>query len=1086
MRKHLALLSVLLSPLLIPVASAAPNENVLSLAGTWSFRIDRKDIGRQEKWYEAELPDRIPLPGSMTQAGLGDDITVDTPWTGRVQDRSWFEDSKYAKYREPGHVKVPFWLTPVKYYVGPAWYSREVIIPSAWAGKRIVLSLERCHWQTQVWVDGKEAGTCDSLAVAHTYNLTKLLPPGTHRLTIRVDNTVRIDVGVDAHSVSDHTQTNWNGIVGDIELRATDPVRIEDIQVYPNAKARSVLVLVTVGNSNGTSVDGTITLQAASAWPDQKQVFKPKEVLFKSDETRTQVQIDYHLRGSRLWDEFSPSVYTLTATVASGEMRHSRSVDFGLRELGREGTQFTLNGRKTFIRGTLECCIFPLTGYPPTDVDSWMRIYKIARAHGLNQLRFHSWCPPEAAFVAADRMGFMNQIECCVWTRVGDDPKTDNWIKTESDRILKAYGNHPSFCFLVHGNEPSGDNQKRFLGDLVNYWKGKDARRLYSSSSGWPAIPENQYQVTPEPRVYRWGESLNCRLNKRPPETTTDYREFIGKYDVPVVSHEIGQWCVYPDFSEIAKYTGVTRAYNFEIFRDGLREAGMLDQAHDFLIASGKLQTLCYKEDIESALRTPGMGGCVLLDLHDFPGQGTALVGVLNPFWDSKGYVTPEEYHRFCCETVPLARLKKRIFTADETFHAELEIAHFGPAPIENAVIAWKLADDRGQTVASGTLPKRSIPIGNGTSLGEISASLSGVSAACKLVLTVAVKDTPYLNTWDVWVYSPKVETAVPAGVVLAQELNDETLAALQRGGKVLLVPRKGSVVGDARGRVPPGFTSIFWNTAWTRRQPPHTLGILCDPKHPALAGFPTEFHSNWQWWDLIAHSQIMILKDLPAELRPIVQVIDDWVTNRRLALAFEGRIGSGKLLVCGMDIVNDLDSRPVSRQMRHALLQYMQGEQFAPKHELAPAALKAMLSAVRYEVIKVDSEAGGNPGFDAVDGSAETIWHTPFGRAVTDYPHEIQLKLEKPTGVEGIRYLPRQDQGNGWISEYEIYLSQDGKDWGQPAAAGTFPKGKKEQQILLPAPVQAQYLRFAAKKGFDGQKYAAIAELSVIEEPAK
>ena len=132
------------------------------------------------------------------------------------------------------------------------------------------------------------------------------------------------------------------------------------------------------------------------------------------------------------------------------------------------------------------------------------------------------------------------------------------------------------------------------------------------------------------------GAGLSSRINAKPPETVSDYTESISKFDVPVISHEIGQWCVYPNFNEMKKYTGVLKPRNFEIFRETLEENQMLDQANDFLVASGKLQTLCYKEDIESALRTPGFGGFQLLDLHDFPGQGTALIGVLDPFWEEK------------------------------------------------------------------------------------------------------------------------------------------------------------------------------------------------------------------------------------------------------------------------------------------------------------------------------------------------------------------------------------------------------------------------------------------------------------------
>ena len=238
-----------------------------------------------------------------------------------------------------------------------------------------------------------------------------------------------------------------------------------------------------------------------------------------------------------------------------------------------------------------------------------------------------------------------------------------HWLYREAERILKAYGNHPSFMLMPYGNEPGGKKAGAWLAQWVTHWRAADSRRLYTSGSGWPQLPENQFHVTPDPRIQAWGDGLNSRINAKAPETTTDYRDYISQRSVPVISHEIGQWCVYPNFKEIPKYTGYLKPKNFEIFRDRLQANGLGALAQKFLLASGRLQALCYKEDIESALRTPGMGGFELLDLHDFPGQGTALVGVLDPFWEEKGYITAKEYSRFCNATVPLARLSKRVFT---------------------------------------------------------------------------------------------------------------------------------------------------------------------------------------------------------------------------------------------------------------------------------------------------------------------------------------------------------------------------------------------------------------------------------------
>jgi hypothetical protein len=385
-------------------------------------------------------------------------------------------------------------------------------------------------------------------------------------------------------------------------------------------------------------------------------------------------------------------VYELTAVLkeAEAEVTDTFRTAFGMREFTREGRKLLINGQSVFLRGTLECAIFPKTGYPATTEEEWARIFKICRAHGLNHMRFHSWCPPKAAFTAADKAGFYLQVECSSWanqsTTIGDGKPFDQYLYEESERMVREYGNHPSFCMLVYGNEPRGRNQNAFLGDFVTYWKNKDNRRIYTSGAGWPILDVNDYLSTPEPRIQRWGEGLKSIINAEPPRTDYDWSDFVNQHPQPVVSHEIGQWCVYPNFKEIDKYDGPVKARNFEIFRDMLTDQGMAQLADSFLLASGKLQALCYKADIEAALRTPEMGGFQLLDLHDFPGQGTALVGVLDAFWDEKGYITPEAYSRFCNSTVPLARMKKRIFTNAETFAATVEVAHYGEKPLSNYI----------------------------------------------------------------------------------------------------------------------------------------------------------------------------------------------------------------------------------------------------------------------------------------------------------------------------------------------------------------------------------------------------------------
>jgi len=907
-----------------------PSLSAIDLSGIWKF-----GLGDASSPSDAPPLDKtLRLPGSLQEQGFGDAVALDTKWTGQIVDPSWYTSDRFARYREPGNLKIPFWLQPEKHYTGAAWYQRDIDIPEAWNGLRLVVNLERVHIQTTLWLDDREIGSKNTPGAPHSYDLGTAVKPGRHRLTLRVDNRLYVDVGENAHSVSDHTQTNWNGIIGRIELNATSPVWIEDAQVYPDVSGRKALIRVSIGNAKGMAGKGVLSSGDVTT-----------DVSWNLERSEAQIIVPLG-PDAGLWDEFSPVLHRLTLRLSGDGADHAREITFGLREVGVNGTQITVNGRKIFLRGTLECAVFPKTGYPPTDLAEWRRIYSICRDYGLNHVRFHSWCPPEAAFAAADELGFYLQVECSAWAKLGSGEPVDAWLYDEARAIIKAYGNHPSFLLMAYGNEPGGEHHRDYLAKWVENWKKEEPRRLHTSAAGWPSLPVNQFDNIPDPRVQGWGERLLSAINFLPPTTVGDFAHFVDKTPRPIVSHEIGQWCVYPDFSEIPKYTGLLKAKNFEIFREWLEANHMGDQARNFLHASGKLQVLCYREDIESALRTKGFGGFQLLSATDFPGQGTALVGWLNPFWENKGYTTPGEFRRFNNSTVLLARIERRIFSTRDTLCAEIEVAHFETRPTENARPYWKLVGDDGKIHASGELPAKTLPVDNGIPLGSIEVNLRNLPAPAKYRLVVGLTGTVFENDWEIWVYPVAVRSRPRPGQDV-QIIRDweYVLDQSKKETRVLFLP----VSGVFRNNVTLGFSSIFWNTSWTKRQSPHTLGILCDPAHPALAGFPTESHSNWQWWELIQGASTLVFNHLPREVRPIVQIIDDWNTNRRLGLLFEVRLGKCRVMLsginlAGLDLSGGMHLRHVARQFRQSLLDYMASDAFDPRYQIEQVDLGRVL----------------------------------------------------------------------------------------------------------------------------------------------
>lgn len=918
------------------------NNSIIDLKGKWAFAMDEKELGITDKWFASKLSDSIILPGSMVENLKGYDITLKTQFTGSIYDSSWFFNPRMEKYRQPENLKMPFWLTQLKHYSGLAWYQKEVTIPASWNGEHISLNLEHPHFITRLWIDNTEIGTQNSMTVPHVYNLTEVLKPGKHIISIRIDNRLKsMDVGTNSHSVTDHTQGNWNGMVGNLQLQSRPLIYFDDIQVYPNLKTKTALVKIKVLNESGAASQAKITLTAHSFNSKTNHTVAPVEFLITANDKENVYEATLAMGDSmQTWDEFSPALYKMKASLISNQQIDTRDVEFGMREITIAGKYFYVNGNKTVLRGTVENALFPLTGYPPMDVASWERVFKICKSYGLNHMRFHSYCPPEAAFKAADRIGIYLQPEGPSWpnhsTQLGRGLPIDVYLMDETKRMSKEYGNYASFTFMASGNEPRGA-WVPWVGKFVDYWKATDSRRLYTGASvgqGWAWQPKNQFHVKAGARGLSWNNSR--------PETMSDYRSRIDSIKEPYVSHETGQWCVFPNFNEIKKYTGVTRAKNFELFQEDLGDNDMGALSQDFLMASGKLQALAYKHEIERTLRTPNYAGFQLLSLNDYSGQGTALVGVLDAFWDEKGYMTAPEFRKFCNSTVPLVRMEKFVYRNNETLNANVIVAHFGKATLANATSTWRIRDNKGLILKEGVLSVKDIAVGNDTELGNVTLNLSEFKAAAKLNLEIAIDGTEFINDWDFWVYPEQSTKTKTNGVYVTSTLDKKAIAKLKNGGKVLLL---------AAGKVQYGkdvvqyYQPAFWNTSWFKMRPPHTTGLLINNNHPVFNDFVTESWGNMQWWEMINRAQTMLLTDFPKGFQPIVQPIDTWFLNRKLGMLFEAKVGKGMLMMTSIDLENKLEDRPVAKQLYASMLKYMQSDKFSPSTGVPLQNIKDLLA---------------------------------------------------------------------------------------------------------------------------------------------
>ncbi len=1056
-------------------------ETVISLAGQWHFALDRRDVGISERWFDRHLPDKIHLPGALEAQGCGDPIGIHTPWVLTLYDHFWYLRADYAAYTNAGHVQVPFLCQPPRHYLGAAWYQCQIQIPNDWAGQRVVLFLERPHWKTTVWLDDREIGSDLSLCAPHEYPLG-FVTPGRHRLTIRVDNRLILPYRPDAHSVSDSLDDAWNGIVGKIELRATPPVWLDDVQVYPKAAQKTARVKIQIGNATGKAGRGRMELMVrlhpphTSRFAGAIQVVMATNVTWSVSGGAADIEIPLGAQ-AETWDEFHPTLYELSVSLAAAGARpDTRCVGFGLRDFRAAGSQFILNGRPIYFRGTHFGGDFPLTGYPATDVASWRKIFQTCKCYGLNHVRFHSWCPPEAAFEAADELGIYLQIECGMWNTFSPGDEMEKQLYAETVRVLRDFGNHPSLMLVSASNEAHG-NWKPVLSRWVKHFRAQDLRHLYTPDTGWSLID------SPEEPLRGGADYLAiARIGPnhvRGPDGWfgRDYHQAIAGVPVPVIAHEVGQWCAYPNFDIIKKFTGFMRPGNFEIFRDSAKAHGVLADDARFAWASGRFQLECYKEEIEANLRTPGLEGFQLLDLHDYTGQGTALVGLLDPFWENKGYVSPAEFRKFCNSVVLLARLTNRVWTTAEHLEAPVEAANFGPAPLPNTPVLWKIVNSSNDVVAGGRLGSYAIPLGKNFPLGVVSMDLSRLPAPAAYQLVVELQSPHVSNDWNFWLYPAQISDAVPTNVLVTASWEDAE-KRLAAGGRVLFLPPNADLTWDSP---PLSRTPIFWNAlmgpTWTR-----FLGLWCDTRSPALAEFPTGPNCDWQWTSLFQNVRAVNLDRLPRRLQPIVSAIDDWNRNYKLGVIFEARVGKGRLLVCSIDLNHD--SRPVAQQLRRSLLDYMAGNRFHPATKISPAQFAGLYFDTRImRELGATALADGRPADEILDGDPNTFWSSADARGRGPKPpHNILISFPHPVPMNGLVLMNRQNQREhlGDIREYELAAGDDGIHW-FPVVRGQLASTWNPQKILFPRTLTAKRLRLTALSGFGNDTSAALAELAVI-----
>lgn len=1025
------------------------HEEVVDLCGEWKLELDGKPVGK------------IRLPSTVTESGYG----------------------------EINEKRERLFLSERRTFTGRAVYERTFELKGL-EGKRVLFSMERSRI-TETVVNGIPAGTRDLLTSEQTLDITDLVKVGTNTIAVVVDNTLKNvpkDAILGSHMATVHTQTNWNGIVGAIELRIEPEIYLERIRIYPNAEKKEICIRTRIFSGRREAVPVKLSVRQPQYGSD---VLASGEYVLAGGSGF----YEYMLEGAvdqrtPLWSEFHPQMTSVEITLeAEGVILH-RTIPFGLRDykVSDDRHHFAVNGKNIFIRSEANCAVFPLTGYAPMDEDSWDRLFDVYKSYGVNYVRCHSWCPPEAAFRSADKKGLYIQPELCEWTfHTFEKDAEYDYYSREARAILDQYGNHPSLVALTCGNELRSDNRAR-MSEFCRQMRLYDPTRLYAEGSNtWYGEagynPDSDFILAQGNYGSAWrGAFAGNRgfINDEPPGEEHEFSASVSGIDKPIVSFEVGQFQVYPDYREIEKYTGVLEARNLMEYQSDLAAKGLAGRDHEFHIRSGKLAMQCYREEIEAVMRTPEMAGISLLGLQDFSGQGTALVGMIDAFGDPKEFASPEEFRRFFGSVTPLLKFGRRTFRSKDKETFTVLVHNFGESDLtEDAEVS--VIDSSGKTVFKKIWNSWNIPQGGLCEIAEIELEFEPYEKP--ETLTASVRVGTFSNSYELYVY-PGVQLTEKEKALFVGEVDSEVLSKLVSGETFILVPTaEPQAVPES---FPASYISDFWCWYMFRKwDSSGTMGLTMDPDSKIFKSFPSSDHTDPRWWHLLHGGRAAVLTE--TGISPIIGMIDNLQRNHTLAMVYGVKVGKGKLLVCTFH-TEDRKEPSVAAFVK-SLAEYAVSEDFNPEKSVSPAELHRLVPGARRAVTGKEAvAAAGYRSESAVNvlKEDESVWSTAGLSDKKAAWIEVQLHEARTVDTLQIEFSGADVYDTGGIA-YDLpgrvdALYLEGKEWKPVRESFRTDVSSGSWNMIHFEPVTTMAIRISF--GEDEMESVNVAAISEDEKP--
>ncbi len=903
--------------------------NLIELNGLWDFAyshdISEKNSPAVPSAEEFEV--QMPVPGYWDEE------------IERLKSASFWSKVRFNPDYKP--IEFPMkgeWLpdSSLPFIVGVGWYKKHFEISEDNVDdKLITLCIGGVRLEIWVWLNGKLVGYHFGHSTPFEISLpSELINVGRNELIMAVANVRRDRIGFDLRGY----QGYMGGIHRPIYLKINRKVRLADLYLFPSEN--NTLINWTAelqGNVNGKEV----SLEWAVKELQSNKCLRRGTVDVSGNVVRWQTD-NCDMEN---WSDENPVLYDIELQLREGDvLLDGVTQKFGLRTIERRETSLFLNGEPVFLRGVTDHCYFPLTCRIPSDKESYRAIIIKLKELGFNWIRCHTWIPSEEYMEAADELGMMFQVE----PPVGFG--REEWLD-----IMRTCRKHPSVIIYCCGNEELLDESKidqlRVFSELHKQtvpdalFNPQEALRgieyVWTPSDLGDEISEKPFRHNPSRLQairefsdvfghYSWGY-LSYISSKANWKALT---ERMAIYQRPCLAHEIGIQGSYLDVTLEKRYENTLIGTDlFSKARKYLGEKGLLDKASVYYKNSCAWQRLLRKHCIEMARKCRYLAGYDFLGSIDHNNhQSGYTAGIMNEFYELKPGNIAGEIRQYNNKNVLLLNHSNcRSFFVGEHCRFDVMACLFGSEKLSAGTVEWRLADSD-NVLCSGSFSVENVRNGTVETIGEIDFIVPPIQRAVQVKLLVRLRSCEYElnNDWDFWIFPKGTEHNIyqklkenkelyENELYITSSITESAMKCLEDGKRVLLL---GS-----------GFFPVL-PVSFQIGLPGRTGGNLATViyKHPITEQFPHEGFCDWQFYSMLENSQAVVFDDLDIPFDPIIEVASSFKLIYKQASLFEFSVGSGKLLVCTLNLSGeDAATKYFSSQILH----YAQSDDFKPCNKI-------------------------------------------------------------------------------------------------------------------------------------------------------